>query len=262
LTKHPESEAKPLPDLTRSELALLLQKHTPETDASLFRYANSLTTQLFGNKCFVRALVEFCNVCQKDCYYCGLGACARWEVDCPSGIRKSMKGVRRYTIPDDEILALAKFAHENKSAVPSGPLFLRHSFLLLPPLSFLLLPHSSIFPLFPSILYPPSSFHLPSTSTLSSLFAAEPCKGSGTRTVQQGMTTRRTSHIAVVGRTETSKKSHHTESRGSSSHPGQGRAEHPRRRTGCPCERHSPSSELGRAWRNIRAVMQKLHAPV
>lgn len=89
-----------MPKLSKEELALLLQKHTPETDASLFRYANSITSSLFGDKVFVRALVEFSNVCQKNCHYCG--------------IRKDMKGVRRYTMPDDELLALAKFAHDNK----------------------------------------------------------------------------------------------------------------------------------------------------
>ncbi|KAJ4459635.1 putative hydrogenase maturase HydE [Paratrimastix pyriformis] len=100
LSKRPESEAKAIPDLSFDELKMLLQKHTPETDAALFRYSNSIANQLFGNKCYVRALVEFSNVCRKNCKYCG--------------IRKDMKGVRRYTIPDHELMALAKFAYENK----------------------------------------------------------------------------------------------------------------------------------------------------
>jgi len=98
--KKPASEAKPLPNLTHDELKLLLQKHTPETDASLFRYSNSISTQLFGNKAFVRALVEFSNVCGKNCYYCG--------------IRRDAKGVRRYTIPDHELMELARFAYDKK----------------------------------------------------------------------------------------------------------------------------------------------------
>jgi biotin synthase len=52
-----------------------------------------------GNKVYFRGLVEFSNICSKDCYYCG--------------IRKNNKEVIRYTISDDEILSACRFAWEN-----------------------------------------------------------------------------------------------------------------------------------------------------
>jgi 2-iminoacetate synthase ThiH len=50
--------------------------------------------------CCCRGIVEFSNVCQNDCGYCG--------------IRKHMGGVKRYTIPIDEVVEVAKWAFENR----------------------------------------------------------------------------------------------------------------------------------------------------
>lgn len=47
-----------------------------------------------------RGIVEFSNVCVNDCGYCG--------------IRKHMGGVKRYTIPIDEVVEVAKWAFENR----------------------------------------------------------------------------------------------------------------------------------------------------
>src|SRR5690606_8938762 len=55
----------------------------------------------FGKKIYFRGIIEFSNVCAKDCGYCG--------------IRKHMPAehVRRYTMTKEEILAGANFAYEN-----------------------------------------------------------------------------------------------------------------------------------------------------
>jgi biotin synthase len=53
-----------------------------------------------GNKVHFRGLVEFSNICGKDCYYCG--------------IRKSNKEAQRYNLSDEQILEAARFAHENR----------------------------------------------------------------------------------------------------------------------------------------------------
>jgi biotin synthase len=53
-----------------------------------------------GNEVYYRGLVEFSNVCTKDCYYCG--------------IRKSNRNTERYDLSDDAILEAARFAHEHK----------------------------------------------------------------------------------------------------------------------------------------------------
>lgn len=64
-------------------------------------FENSLQMKLdkVGRKVFFRGLIEFSNVCNKDCYYCG--------------IRKSNAGVKRYNLSDEEILDAAKFAYKN-----------------------------------------------------------------------------------------------------------------------------------------------------
>lgn len=56
--------------------------------------------QTLGNKVYFRGLVEFSNICSKDCFYCG--------------IRKSNKSVVRYEATDEEILTSCRFAWENR----------------------------------------------------------------------------------------------------------------------------------------------------
>ncbi len=48
------------------------------------------TNEVFGDKMFVRGLIEISNVCKNDCLYCG--------------IRKSNQNVTRYALSDEEIL--------------------------------------------------------------------------------------------------------------------------------------------------------------
>jgi len=60
--------------------------------------ANEIKVKNVGNKVFFRGLVEFSNICSKDCYYCG--------------IRKSNGNVVRYLVSDHEILDACRFAWE------------------------------------------------------------------------------------------------------------------------------------------------------
>jgi biotin synthase len=60
---------------------------------------------------WLRGLIEFSNICGKDCLYCG--------------IRKSNRNVVRYNLSDDEIINAAMFAYKNKYgsiALQSGEL--------------------------------------------------------------------------------------------------------------------------------------------
>lgn len=52
-----------------------------------------------GSEVYYRGLVEFSNICTKDCYYCG--------------IRKSNTETERYDLPEDAIVEAARFAHGN-----------------------------------------------------------------------------------------------------------------------------------------------------
>ena len=65
----------------------------------LFSKAREIKIREVGSKVHFRGLVEFSNICGKDCYYCG--------------IRKSNKKVSRYNLSDKEILEAARFAYDN-----------------------------------------------------------------------------------------------------------------------------------------------------
>lgn len=64
----------------------------------LFSKALEMKLSKVGRKVYFRGLIEFSNVCSKDCYYCG--------------IRNSNNKVIRYHLSDDEILQAARFAFE------------------------------------------------------------------------------------------------------------------------------------------------------
>jgi len=74
---HPESES------IRSWLA-------GRDDGVLFSAADSQRRAVFGDKVFVRGIVEFSNYCRQDCHYCGL--------------RRSNRAIRRYRLSKEEIL--------------------------------------------------------------------------------------------------------------------------------------------------------------
>jgi biotin synthase len=82
-----------------------------EDKTLLFRKSAKVKEKYIGNKVWFRGLIEFSNVCGKDCLYCG--------------IRKGNKNLVRYSLDDDEILAAANFAYKNRYgsiALQSGEL--------------------------------------------------------------------------------------------------------------------------------------------
>jgi biotin synthase len=81
------------------ELIIELLQLRGEAGKLLHQKAWKVRNEVIGNKVYFRGLVEFSNVCSKDCYYCG--------------IRKSNNEVIRYSIPDKEILEACRFAWEN-----------------------------------------------------------------------------------------------------------------------------------------------------
>ena len=86
-------------DFSRDNLVTLL-KADGEEKQLIFSKAASVKDKYIGNKVWFRGLIEFSNVCGKDCLYCG--------------IRKGNKNLTRYNLSDDEILAAAKYAFENR----------------------------------------------------------------------------------------------------------------------------------------------------
>jgi biotin synthase len=88
-------------EFDREELAFLLGLEGDERRAFL-KKAAEIRNEVVGNKVYFRGLLEFSNVCSKDCLYCG--------------IRKSNEAVRRYNLTDDEILEVCRYAWENRFA--------------------------------------------------------------------------------------------------------------------------------------------------
>lgn len=82
---------------TKAELALLLQCQGNER-TYLLEKSKKIKEKYIGKKVFFRGLIEFSNICAKNCYYCG--------------IRRDNKALERYTITDEEVLEAAKFAYE------------------------------------------------------------------------------------------------------------------------------------------------------
>jgi biotin synthase len=111
-------------EFTRSELVKLLRAEGEERQL-LFKEAQSAKLRTVGNKVYFRGLVEFSNICSKDCLYCG--------------IRKSNEKVVRYEASDEEIIDACHFAYTNRfgsvvlqSGENSSPAFVKrmNSFLL------------------------------------------------------------------------------------------------------------------------------------
>jgi biotin synthase len=90
-----------IPKITETvdELSRMIASEGKERQ-QLLKKAGEVQEKVVGNKVFYRGLIEFSNLCTKDCFYCG--------------IRKSNKNVARYDIDDEAILKAAKFAHENR----------------------------------------------------------------------------------------------------------------------------------------------------
>jgi biotin synthase len=85
--------------LSSTDLKQLLQCESDEKRL-LFAKGRAVKELFVGNMVYFRGLVEFSNVCDKDCYYCG--------------IRKSNHSVHRYVLTDEEILDACRFADENR----------------------------------------------------------------------------------------------------------------------------------------------------
>jgi biotin synthase len=65
---------------------------------ALFKRAYEIKKREVGVKAYFRGLIELSNICEKDCYYCG--------------IRKSNKEVKRFLMGEEEIIETAKWVYE------------------------------------------------------------------------------------------------------------------------------------------------------
>lgn len=84
---------------SKDDLHFLLSLNENE-QASLLSKAREIADQHIGDKVYLRGLIEYSNVCAKNCFYCG--------------IRRDNKHQNRYTMDDGEVLSCAQFAFDQQ----------------------------------------------------------------------------------------------------------------------------------------------------
>lgn len=96
--------------LTKAEIIQLLST-SGEDEIALFEHSSKVKQGNVGNTVYLRGLIEYSNICGKNCLYCG--------------IRRDNRNTHRYCLTDDEVLDAVRFAHENgfgSVAIQSGEL--------------------------------------------------------------------------------------------------------------------------------------------
>jgi biotin synthase len=86
---------------SRQDIATMIAAEGDDRKLLLSKAAE-IKHRYVGRKVYYRGLIEFSNICSKNCYYCG--------------IRKGNKNLERYNLSDEEIIAAARFAWENNYA--------------------------------------------------------------------------------------------------------------------------------------------------
>lgn len=84
--------------LASDEFRVLLSQCEEEHLSFINALAREVSLANFGNKIFIRGLIEVGNCCKNDCYYCG--------------IRKSNQLIERYHLDEDTILACCRHGCE------------------------------------------------------------------------------------------------------------------------------------------------------
>ena len=84
--------------MNKSELTELIKLNKDKTDKALIDKAFSLRKKYYGDKVYLRGLIEVSNFCKNDCFYCG--------------IRCANQKVNRYRLSHEEIMSCCKRGYE------------------------------------------------------------------------------------------------------------------------------------------------------
>lgn len=84
--------------LEMSEWVEIFDGYTDGDRAYAAKTAKGISNSIYGNKIFIRGIVEFSNICKNDCLYCG--------------IRRSNAGLERYRLTEEEILQCCDEGYE------------------------------------------------------------------------------------------------------------------------------------------------------
>lgn len=85
-------------DIPDSELKELILTSDEDAAALLKKYADETRRKYYGNKVFLRGLIEISSYCKNDCYYCG--------------IRRSNKDAERYRLSREDIISCCENGYE------------------------------------------------------------------------------------------------------------------------------------------------------
>jgi len=85
-------------NITLEQLQFLLSTNDQSVINFLHETARHAAHEIYGNKIYVRGLIEFTNYCKNDCLYCG--------------IRRSNQATHRYRLATDEILKCCATGYE------------------------------------------------------------------------------------------------------------------------------------------------------
>lgn len=83
-------------NLSDSELKKLIESN--ERPELLAEYADKVRRKYYGNKVFLRGLIEISSYCRNDCFYCG--------------IRRSNRNAERYRLSREEILSCCRNGYD------------------------------------------------------------------------------------------------------------------------------------------------------
>jgi biotin synthase len=86
----------------RQDLVSLLSSYGTDDRYLIYEKAKEIKKTYVGDKIYLRALVEYSNLCVKDCLYCG--------------IRLHNTKLQRYTVSDEDVLNCAEYARKHKYA--------------------------------------------------------------------------------------------------------------------------------------------------
>ncbi|NQU51743.1 MAG: [FeFe] hydrogenase H-cluster radical SAM maturase HydE [Bacteroidetes bacterium] len=84
---------------SKDDIVALLSTTDENDVGKLFEKSCSVKKEYVGSEVYLRGLLEFSNVCRKNCFYCG--------------IRSDNKQIHRYSIPDEEIKEIVLHAWKN-----------------------------------------------------------------------------------------------------------------------------------------------------
>ena len=77
--------------LSLKDYARLIEGRSPQAAQLLANRADAVRRKVYGNRVYIRGLIEISNICKNDCLYCG--------------IRRGNKACERYRLSREEILS-------------------------------------------------------------------------------------------------------------------------------------------------------------